>query len=90
MTLPLASALVPFYFLGGCFAAWAVIVAFLGITRDSFPATKGAERIVATISIVLFIAAVSAAIIGAINEEEGEEDHPEGGERTSLVLPVLP
>ena len=72
-----------FYVLGGLFAAWAVIVAFLGITRHDFPRTRGAERLVALVSVVLFFAAVASAAITAANEEHEAEHPTEGQSRES-------
>jgi hypothetical protein len=74
-----------FYIVGGAFAAWAVILAFLGITRHDFPASAGAERIVSAISILLMAGAIGSAIYVAVTHEE-EEDH-ERGEEAALVLP---
>ena len=73
-----------FHVLGGILAIWALLVSFLGVTRENFPATKGAERIVAAISVVLVVAAISAAVITSATEDEEEE---EGGEQAALVLP---
>ena len=72
-----------FHVCGGLFAAWAVIVSFLGITRDDFPASASAERMVAAISIVLCVAAIGTAIYTSATEEE-EEEH--GGGEQALVL----
>lgn len=72
-----------FHVLGGILAIWALLVSFLGITRENFPATKQAERIVATISIVLVAAAIGAGVITAATEDEEEE----GGAEAALVLP---
>ena len=71
-----------FHVLGGLLAVWALVVSFLGVTRENFPATKQAERIVALISITLVVAAIGAAVITSANEEEEEE-----GEEAALVLP---
>jgi hypothetical protein len=72
-----------FHVLGAVFAIWAVIVAFLGIRRHDFPGTKSLERIVAAISIVLFLAAVGSAIITAATEEDEAEHPTEGQSRQS-------
>jgi hypothetical protein len=69
--------------MGGILAVWALVVSFLGVTRENFPATKSAERIVAVISVVLTVAAIGAGVITAANE--GEE-HEEGGEEAAHVL----
>ncbi len=71
-----------FHVLGGLLALWALVVSYLGITRESFPDDK--ERLVAIISVVLVIGAVGSAIItSATEEEEGEEE----GAEAALVLP---
>ena len=75
-----------FHVLGGMLAAWALIVSFLGITRENFPSSKGAERAVILISITLFICAVGSAVYTAIHEHN-EEKEKEGG-KSALVLPV--
>jgi Mn2+/Fe2+ NRAMP family transporter len=72
-----------FHVLGLVFAAWAVLVAFLGIRRHNFPGTRSAERLVAAISVVLFLAAVGSAIITAATEEEEAEHPTEGQSRES-------
>lgn len=70
-----------FHVLGGLLAVWALVVSFLGVTRENFPATKQAERIVALISVTLVVATIGAAVITSANEEEEE------GEEAALVLP---
>jgi hypothetical protein len=73
-----------FYVAGGILAGWALLVAFLGITRESFPASAAAARAVGAISIVLVAAAIFTAIYSGITdeEEEHEDERP-----TALVLP---
>ena len=68
---------------GGLFALWAVLVSFLGITREDFPGSAGGARIVATVSVLLAIATIGAAIYTSATEEEEE---PAEGE-SALVLP---
>ena len=58
-------------------------MAFLGITRENFPGTAGAARIVGAISVVLVIAAIGTGIYTAAHEEEEE-----GGESAALLLPT--
>ena len=74
-----------FYIAGGILAGWALLVSFLGVTRENFPASKGAERAVAFISVVLVIGAVGAAVIGSAVEEDDEEEL-ERSEEAALVL----
>ena len=74
-----------FHVLGGILALWALLVSFLGITRDTFPGSKGAERGVMLISIVLTVLAIGAGIVTAAQEEE---EGAEETERGALVLPL--
>ena len=53
---------VPFYFLGGIFAAWAVVLAALGLTRPSFPYNQRGMRAVIGLSLVLMVATIGSAI----------------------------
>jgi hypothetical protein len=70
-----------FHLCGILFAVWAVTVAFLGISRESFPGTEGAARAVGAISVLLAAAAIGTAIYTSATEEEEE-----GGEEQALVL----
>jgi hypothetical protein len=84
MSIPIAFALVnAFHVCGILFAAWALVVSFLGITREDFPSSAGAERLVATISIVLAAAAIGTGLYTAATEEEEE-----GGEEAAAALRV--
>ena len=70
-----------FHVCGIAFAAWAVIISFLGITREDFPGSDGAARAVAIASVLLAIATVGSAIVTSATEEhEGG-----GGEEHALV-----
>ena len=72
-----------FHVLGGLLALWALLVSFLGITREDFPGSKGVERAVAAISLVLVVLAIGSGIYTGANEEEEE---PEGGKEAALVV----
>jgi hypothetical protein len=72
-----------FYVCGVALAVWAVLLAFLGITRENFPGTGGAARIVGGISVLLVLAAIGTAIYTSAHEEKEE-----GGESAVLALPV--
>ena len=74
-----------FHVVGGLLAAWALLVSFLGVTRENWPTSKGAERAVILISLTLFICAVGSAVLTGLSEEK-EKEH-EGGEH-ALALPV--
>jgi hypothetical protein len=53
----------PFYIGGGILALWAVILGFIGLRSESFPATKGAARGVMGISALLVVVALATALI---------------------------
>jgi hypothetical protein len=69
-----------FHVFGALFAAWAVILSFVGITREEFPASAGAQRAVAAVSVLLAIATIGSAIYISATEEEEP-----GGEEHSLI-----
>ncbi len=66
-----------FHVCGGLFALWAVIVSFVGITREEFPASAGAQRAVAVVSVLLAVATIGSAIYTSATEEPepGAEEH---------------
>jgi hypothetical protein len=72
-----------FHVCGIILAVWALVLTFIGVTRENFPATDRAARAVGAISIVLTIAAIGSGIYTAATEEH------EGGEveQTGLLLP---
>jgi hypothetical protein len=72
-----------FHVCGILFAAWALTVSFLGITRENFPASKGAARAVGTISVLLAAAAIGTAIYTSATEDE--EGAGGGGEQALVV-----
>lgn len=53
---------VPFYFAGGVLAAWAVVLAGIGLTRPSFPFNDRGERAVIGVSLVLVVVTIAMAI----------------------------
>jgi hypothetical protein len=53
---------VPFYIAGGLLAIWAVLLSWLGLTRPEFPFGQRGQRGVISITFVLFVIAVGAAI----------------------------
>ncbi|MEX1141345.1 MAG: hypothetical protein WD993_00130 [Thermoleophilaceae bacterium] len=74
-----------FYVIGAVLAGWGLLVSFLGIVRDGFPGSRGAELAVAAISVALVAGAIGSAAIGAANEGADED---EGGHAAALVLPA--
>jgi hypothetical protein len=72
-----------FHVCGVLFGIWAVVVGVLGITRENFPPSKGAMRIVATISLLLAASAIGTAIYTGAHEHKDE-----GGKGSSSLLPL--
>jgi hypothetical protein len=67
-----------YHVFGIVFAAWAVVVSFLGITREDFPASGAAARAVGAVSVLLAIGTIGMAIYTSATEEHdsgGEEEH---------------
>jgi hypothetical protein len=66
-----------YYVIGSVLAACALLVSLLGVVRKDFPASRNGEIAVAAIFAVLVLATVSAAVIGALENEEHDEapDH---------------
>jgi hypothetical protein len=72
-----------FHVFGGLFALWAVSLSFVGITRENFPPSAAAARVVGAISILLALATIGSAIITSANEDEDE-----GGGEQALILRI--
>jgi hypothetical protein len=53
---------VPFYIAGGAFAVWAVSLAWVGLTRPTFPYHMRGQRVVVAVSVVLAVITVAMAI----------------------------
>ena len=70
-----------FEVVGPILVLWALVVAFLGITRENFPASKTAERLVGAISVILVAGAIGTAVYSAAHEDEKKGDE-------TAVLPV--
>jgi hypothetical protein len=54
---------VPFYIAGGVLAAWAVLLAAIGLNRPAFPGGVRGQRGVIAISFLLVVIAIGAAIL---------------------------
>ena len=68
-----------FHIIGIITAVYAVLVAFLGIRKHDFP-SRGAEKIVGALSLLLVLGSIGAAIITSANEEE---EHGGGAEEAT-------
>jgi hypothetical protein len=53
----------PYYIIGIALAGWAVVLSFVGLRSPEFPGGGGAARGVMTLSVVLAIAAMAAAVL---------------------------
>src|SRR5919198_4056805 len=69
----------PFYIAGALLAVWAVVLAFLGLSRASFPGGRTGERAVIGISVVLAAATVATAVITASTEKPEKKRVVEAG-----------
>ena len=72
-----------FHVCGALLAVWALVVSFLGITREGFPASGRSARLVGAVSVVLAALAIGTAIYTGATEEE---DQPEGQDAGALRL----
>ncbi|MBV9336274.1 MAG: hypothetical protein JO153_03310 [Solirubrobacterales bacterium] len=53
----------PFYIAGGVLAAYAVVLAGIGLTRPSFPFNERGARAVMGVSLVLIVITIAMAIV---------------------------
>jgi hypothetical protein len=71
-----------FHVFGAALAIWALIVSFLGVTREDFPGSPAAERLAGGISVALVLLAIGAAVyVGATKHG----DSGASGESAALV-----
>ena len=56
---------VPWYVAGAALAIWAVVLAWIGLSRPEFPYNLSGQRVVIAISLVLVVIALAAAILTA-------------------------
>jgi hypothetical protein len=65
-----------FYIAGIVLAVWALLVTTIGVTREDFPSTPGATRLVGAISLLLVVIAIGSAIyLSATEEHEPKGEH---------------
>ena len=80
----------PFYIAGVLLAVWAVVLAFLGLSRASFPGGRTGERAVIGISVVLAAAAVATAVItGSTEKPEKKRVVEAGAVKPAAVAPKV-
>ena len=54
---------IPFFVIGGIFAAWALLVGGLGTAKATFPGTKGATAAICAVSVLLGLVAMALIIV---------------------------
>jgi hypothetical protein len=54
---------VPFFIAGGALAAWAVILAAIGLNRPDFPGNLRGQRTVIGITFTIMVIAIAMAIV---------------------------
>ena len=54
---------IPFFVIGGIFAAWALLVGGLGTARATFPGSKGATAAICAVSVLLGLVAMALIIV---------------------------
>ena len=54
---------IPFFVIGGIFAAWALLVGGLGTAKATFPGTRGATAAICGVSVLLAAVAMTTIII---------------------------
>ena len=74
-----------FHVCGSLFAAWAVVLAVVGITREDFPRSIAVARVIGAISVVLAAAAIFSAIYVGVTEKK----HEGASGENSSALPRL-
>jgi plastocyanin len=77
----------PFYIAGAVLAAWAVLLAFLGLARASFPGGRNGQRAVVGISVGLAAAAIGTAIGTASTEKPEAKGATEAKGGTEAAAP---
>jgi len=55
----------PFYVLGAAAAAWAIVLFAVGMRSESFPGSRGAQRGVIAISVLLVVGAMASSVLTA-------------------------
>ena len=81
----------PFYIAGGVLVAWALILSLgLGLRRPAFPGNLVGERVVIAISVVLVLAAMSAAVLTASSPAKAGSQGASSSQPPGGGAPVSP
>lgn len=73
-----------YYVIGSAMAVLALLVSLLGVVRKDFPGSRNGEIAVGAIFAVLVLATISAAVVGALTNEE-EDENPDHGAVPTLT-----
>lgn len=78
----------PFWIAGTALALWALVLAFgLGLRRESFPRSDSEYKAVITISAVLTVAPIAAAIYGGVSGAGADKGVRKGPEKADAKTP---
>ena len=81
----------PFYIAGGVLVAWALILSLgLGLRRPAFPGNLIGERVVIGISVVLVLAAMSAAVVTASQPAKAGSQGASSSRPPAAAAPASP
>jgi plastocyanin len=81
----------PFYIAGGVLVAWALILSLaLGLRYPAFPRNLLGERVVIAISVVLVLAAISAAVVTASEPAKAGSQRASSSQPPAAGAPVSP
>ena len=81
----------PFYIAGGVLVAWALILSLaLGLRYPAFPRNLLGERVVIAISVVLVLAAISAAVITASEPAKAGSQGASSSRPPAAAAPASP
>jgi formate-dependent nitrite reductase membrane component NrfD len=72
-----------FHVCGSLLALWAVVLSFLGITRENFPPTDRAMKLVGAVSVTLVVLAIGSAIYTGATEKKEPTGEP------GVILPLF-
>ena len=78
----------PFYIAGAVLAAWAVVVAVIGISQPDFPGSAMRSRLVMGLSVVLVLTAVTTAVVTAGTPAKGQRTLYAGTRETPFMFPL--
>jgi hypothetical protein len=77
-----------FHGVGIAFAVWAVIVSVLGMRREDFPPSEGAQRAVIVITTLLLAGTIGAAIATSEKHEAHGEHETKGSTHGDRANPT--